>query len=101
LLTQQYEMAKIQEAKDTETIRIVDDAAVPEKKSWPPRAIIISATGVMMCLISAFYIVGRERISQLPSDHTASKVWNAAHLGARKFKFRFTRAHRVNESVPR
>lgn len=52
LLTQQYELAKIQEAKETPVVRVVDPAAIPEKKSFPPRAWFI-ALGTMLSLTSA------------------------------------------------
>lgn len=41
LLTQQYELAKIQEAKEIPTVKVIDSADFPEKKSWPPRRLII------------------------------------------------------------
>jgi capsule polysaccharide export protein KpsE/RkpR len=41
MLTQQYEMAKIQEAKETPTVKVLDEAMVPEKKASPPRLVII------------------------------------------------------------
>jgi uncharacterized protein involved in exopolysaccharide biosynthesis len=37
LLTQQYEIASIDEAKDTPVIKVIDPPSVPEKKSFPPR----------------------------------------------------------------
>ena len=37
LLNQQYELARIQEAKEIPTVNVVDPANVPEKKSFPPR----------------------------------------------------------------
>ncbi|HEX5234707.1 MAG TPA: Wzz/FepE/Etk N-terminal domain-containing protein [Silvibacterium sp.] len=37
LLTQQYEMARIQEAKDVPVVSVIDPPGIPEKKSWPPR----------------------------------------------------------------
>jgi len=40
-LTQQYEMAKVEEAKDTPSVKVLDDANVPEKRSFPPRLLII------------------------------------------------------------
>lgn len=59
LLTQQYELARIQEAKDVPVIRVIDPPGVPEKKSFPPRilfillltlAIVIAAAGwILMC----------------------------------------------------
>ena len=41
LLTQQYELARIQEAKDSPTIQVLDLATVPEKKSGPKRGLIV------------------------------------------------------------
>ena len=40
-LTQQYELAKVQEAKDTPTVKVLDTATVPEKRSFPPRLLIM------------------------------------------------------------
>lgn len=37
LLTEQYELAKIQEAKETPSVKVLDQARTPEKKSFPPR----------------------------------------------------------------
>jgi len=37
LLTQQYEMARIQEAKDIPVVSVIDPPGIPEKKSFPPR----------------------------------------------------------------
>jgi capsule polysaccharide export protein KpsE/RkpR len=39
-LTQQYELAKVQEAKETPSVKVLDAARVPEKKSFPPRTFI-------------------------------------------------------------
>ena len=40
LLTEQYELAKVQEAKEIPTVRVLDEATVPTKKSFPPRGLI-------------------------------------------------------------
>lgn len=40
-LTQQYEMAKVQEAKETPSVKVLDRANLPEQKSFPPRLLII------------------------------------------------------------
>ncbi|MGB6687469.1 MAG: Wzz/FepE/Etk N-terminal domain-containing protein [Terracidiphilus sp.] len=37
LLIQQYELARIEEAKDVPVVSVIDYPAVPEKKSFPPR----------------------------------------------------------------
>ena len=41
LLTQEYEIAKIQEAKEIPTAKVMDEATLPERKSFPPRIIFI------------------------------------------------------------
>jgi len=43
LLTQQYELAKVQEAKEIPSVKILDAAVVPTKKSFPHRLILITA----------------------------------------------------------
>ena len=47
LLTQQYELAKIQEAKETPTVKVLDHPKVAEKKSSPPR-MLITALGTFL-----------------------------------------------------
>lgn len=58
MLTQQYELARIQEAKDVPVIRVIDPPGIPEKKSFPPRTvfslvlttlIMMGAAGVILC----------------------------------------------------
>lgn len=41
LLTQRYEIARIEEAKDVPVVRVIDPAGVPEKKSFPPRLLLL------------------------------------------------------------
>lgn len=43
LLTKQYELAKIEESKNTSTIQVLDAAVVPDKKRKPKRSLIILA----------------------------------------------------------
>jgi uncharacterized protein involved in exopolysaccharide biosynthesis len=40
LLTQQYETARIEEAKDVPTVSVIDPPGLPEKKSFPPRLLL-------------------------------------------------------------
>jgi len=58
LLTEQYELAKVQEAKETPSVKTLDPATVPEKKSFPPRLLIMFlgtffAASVCMVLVLA------------------------------------------------
>jgi len=68
LLTQQLELAKVQEAREVPTIKVVDRAEIPEKKSWPPRAIIIML-GLFLSLAGAIaYFWAIDWWNTLPSD---------------------------------
>jgi uncharacterized protein involved in exopolysaccharide biosynthesis len=40
LLTQQYETAKVQEAKEIPSVKVLDAPVVPTKKSFPPRTVL-------------------------------------------------------------
>jgi uncharacterized protein involved in exopolysaccharide biosynthesis len=40
-LTKEYEIAKVQEAKEIPTVKVLDNADVPDKRSFPPRLLIM------------------------------------------------------------
>jgi tyrosine-protein kinase Etk/Wzc len=46
LLAKQYELAKLDEARDAVVIQVIDRAVPPERKSRPQRALIVSLTAV-------------------------------------------------------
>jgi uncharacterized protein involved in exopolysaccharide biosynthesis len=52
LLTQQYEMAKVQEAKEIPSVKVLDAAIVPTKKTFPPRA-VLTVLGTLVGLSAA------------------------------------------------
>jgi uncharacterized protein involved in exopolysaccharide biosynthesis len=58
LLTQEYELAKIQEAKEIPTVKVMDEAALPERKSFPPRLGFMALGAVLGCLTGALWILG-------------------------------------------
>lgn len=56
LLTQEYELAKVQEAKDIPTAKVMDEAALPERKAFPPRMVFV-ILGALLGLITGSAIV--------------------------------------------
>lgn len=69
LLTQQYEMARIQEAKDTPVVSVIDVPGIPEKKSFPPRLILTLLLTFVSVALTAALIIFREEWSKLnPND---------------------------------
>ena len=66
LLTTLYEQAKIEEAKDTPTIQILDRAVPPEKKYKPRRMILVvvwTSAALIFSIILAFIFNFIERVS--------------------------------------
>jgi capsule polysaccharide export protein KpsE/RkpR len=78
-LTKEYEMAKVQEAKEIPTVKVLDVANIPDKKAFPPRLLIMflgtllgSCFGVLLVLGSASWnAVDPED----PGKRFAKEVW--------------------------
>lgn len=57
LMAKQYEMAKVDEARDSTVVQIVDVAVPPERKSGPKRgimAIVVTAASLLLTLVFIF-----------------------------------------------
>lgn len=61
LLTQQYEVARIQEAKDVPVVSVIDAPGIPEKKSFPPRALLTLLLTLVVVAATAAYLVLRHQ----------------------------------------
>ena len=59
-LTKEYELAKVEEAKEIPTVKVLDEADVPDKKSFPPRLVIILMGTLMAVAAAASWQLGRE-----------------------------------------
>jgi hypothetical protein len=61
LLTEQYELAKVQEAKETPSVKILDPAGIPERKSFPPRLLIMFLGTFLALALSLGWVMGAAR----------------------------------------
>jgi uncharacterized protein involved in exopolysaccharide biosynthesis len=61
LLTQQYELAKVQEAKEIPTVKVLDAAIVPTKKSFPPHTVIVFLGTMLGITLAIVWILGKIR----------------------------------------
>ena len=68
LLTEQYELAKVQEAKETPSVKVLDPGTVPEKKSFPPRLLIIFLGTVLATSMSAVWLLGAKQWRQADAN---------------------------------
>ena len=85
-LTQQYELAKVQEAKETPSVKVLDVARIPEKKSFPPRLLITSFCTFLALAGTTLLVLGRARWAEIepeaPSKLFAQEIFQTvnAHM---------------------
>jgi len=58
LLTQQYELAKVQEAKEIPSVKILDPAVVPTQKVFPPRMLFTAMGTGAAFLLGCLWLFG-------------------------------------------
>ena len=68
LLTEQYELAKVQEAKETPSVRVLDPARIPEKKSFPPRLTIMLLGTFTAFALSVVGVLGAARWEEVDAQ---------------------------------
>lgn len=68
LLTSQYEQAKIQEARDTPTVQVLDEAVVPEKKIRPKNRRNVVLSFITTTFLSFFLAFFLEYVNNLRSN---------------------------------
>jgi uncharacterized protein involved in exopolysaccharide biosynthesis len=79
----QYEQARIQEAKDTPTIQVIDEAVLPIRKSKPKRALIVLFSVLFAFTASTLYVLWKERLDDMRNrkDDTSRKIdWMKGQL---------------------
>ena len=73
-LTKQYEMARVEEAREVPTVKVLDVADVPEKKSFPPRLIIMLFGTSFIVAVCAVWTVAVERWKELDPNNPGKKL---------------------------
>ena len=72
-LTQQFELAKVQEAKETPSVKVLDAASLPERKSFPPRTLIAFLGAFLVFGAAVMLVVARSTWDQTDGND-AGKV---------------------------
>ena len=97
LLNQQYELARIQEAKEIATVNVIDPANLPEKKSGPQRLLIILLVTVLCVAGAMGWIFASERVQSLEQADPLRQLSMRAAEGWSRFRGRiFNRVHQSN-----
>ena len=73
LLSKQFEIAKIDEAKDASLIQVVDKALVPEQKSKPKRSLIVILATMMAFFIGVLLAFFKEAAARASLDPASAE----------------------------
>jgi len=84
LLAKEFEIAKLDEAQEGAIVQVVDSAVPADKKSFPPRTLIVVCTTIFSFFAAVFYLVARHRFaiaSALPENRRRlediKESWNS------------------------
>jgi uncharacterized protein involved in exopolysaccharide biosynthesis len=79
VLTQEYELAKVQEAKEIPIVKVVDPADIPEKKNFPPRLLIGFSSMFLAFVAGIVFLLGskiwHEKDPRDLSKAIATEIW--------------------------
>jgi hypothetical protein len=98
LLNQQYELARIQEAKEIPTVNVVDPADLPERKSWPPRMLVILALTCLSVMGAGVWILGATRWERVDPEDPHKQLL-ATIVGSIRVQLRNMKKHRTFRRV--
>ncbi|SRR6266478_2328996 len=82
-LTQQFELAKVEEVKEIPSVKEIDHADVPEKKSFPPRTLIVIVGAMFSFVFANAWILGNAHWHQMSPLHPGKVIARGLFRGAR------------------
>ena len=67
-LTKQYEMAKVEEARETPSVKVLDEGNFPESKSFPPRILIVCLGIFIFVMAGSTWTLAHDRWQRIDPD---------------------------------
>ncbi len=84
-LTKEYELAKVEEAREIPTVKVLDQPVVPSKKSFPPRLLIIVLGTLLAGLLGVSWVLGQAAWEATdptdPRKQVALAIWGDIRQG--------------------
>jgi tyrosine-protein kinase Etk/Wzc len=75
-MAKQYEMARVDEAKEGQMVQVVDRATAPEVRSWPPRTILTMLAFILAGLVASTWVVLRSAYERSMREPEAAMKMN-------------------------
>jgi tyrosine-protein kinase Etk/Wzc len=82
LIAKQYESARLDESREAPVLQVVDRAVVPDRKSGPPRTLIILASCFLGTLAGAGWVIVKDVVGKLRQDPTKAARYEALRQAA-------------------
>jgi capsule polysaccharide export protein KpsE/RkpR len=99
LLTQQYELAKIQEAKEIPVVKVLDAPIVPERKSSPKRRLIV-IIGMLLALTGGVvWVLGTATWEHMDPEDPRKRLGQEIVATGKQFCSRLVRNWRTKRSA--
>lgn len=71
LMAKQYELARLDEAREGTAVQVVDEARPPERKSKPRRGLIAAITAIVTLVFAVPFVITRVRLRDLRAGSQA------------------------------
>jgi hypothetical protein len=88
-LTKEYELAKVQEVKEIPTVKVLDSPNVPDKKSFPPRLLIVLWGTAFAAALATTWVFGKTAWEQTdaadPRKALAQEIFASVRASLPKF----------------
>jgi hypothetical protein len=102
-LTKEYELAKVQEAKEIPTVKVLDPPNIPDKKSFPPRTLIVVLGTVFGLAMATGWIFARKSWEQTdsadPRKLLAQEIFSTVRARIPRFARNGASRHRAGGSA--
>lgn len=102
-LTKQYEMAKVEEARETPSVKVLDSADVPERKSYPPRTIMVILGTGLVFVLSCVWVLAHDSWEEIdpadPGKILSQQILHTVRTSVRGIVNRVSRKSRDKEEI--
>jgi tyrosine-protein kinase Etk/Wzc len=82
LIAKQYEAARLDESKEAPLLQVIDRASVPDKRSGPPRLLLIICAIFLGAFLGTGWVVFREAVAKSQGDPVMAKRLEALRKAA-------------------
>lgn len=73
-LTKEYEVAKVQEAKEVPTVKVLDPPEIPEKKSFPPRLQIMMLSTLLAVGLAGAWVLALAHWQAIAAENPGKQL---------------------------